>query len=64
MMNYKAQGAPKMGRNSPRHSDDNTPGSDQDAFDKRSGGRPSKAELIARMKKAQDERSKEGDTES
>ena len=63
MMNYKAQGAPKMGRNSPRHTDNNAPGSDQDAFDKRSGGRPSKAELIARMKKAQDERSKEGDTE-
>ena len=64
MMNYKAQGAPKAGRNAPRHSARNKPGPDQDAFDKRAGGRPSKAELIARMKKAQDKRSQDGDTES
>ncbi len=58
-MNYKAQGAPKMGRNAPRHSEHNEPGSDQDPFGQRSGGRPSKAELLARMKAAQDERSKD-----
>ncbi|WP_113910665.1 hypothetical protein [Roseovarius dicentrarchi] len=63
-MNYKAQGAPKMGRNAPRHSEHNAPGSDKDPFGQRSGGRPSKAELLARMKAAQDERSKEGSDDS
>lgn len=55
-MNYKAQGAPKMGRNAPRHSEHNQPGSDKDPFGKRSGERPDKAELLARMKAAQEEK--------
>jgi len=55
-MNYKAQGAPKMGRNAPRHSEHNQPGSDKDPFGKRSGKRPDKAELLARMKAAQEEK--------
>lgn len=57
-MNYKAMGAPKMGRNAPRHAEHNAPGSDKDPFGQRSGGRPGKAELLARMKAARDGRSK------
>jgi hypothetical protein len=52
-MNYKAQGAPKMGRNAPRHSEHNAPGSDKDPFGKRGKCRPSKEELLERMKSAQ-----------
>jgi len=52
-MNYKAQGAPKQGRNTPRHAEHNAPGSDKDPFGKRSGKRPGKAELLERMKSAQ-----------
>lgn len=52
-MNYKAQGAPKLGRNTPRHTEHNEPGSDKDPFGKRSGKRPGKAELLERMKAAQ-----------
>ncbi|WP_324751514.1 hypothetical protein [Roseovarius sp. Pro17] len=58
-MNYKAQGAPKMGRNAPRHSEHNEPGSDKDPFGKRSGKRPGKAELLARMKAAQEKAAQE-----
>jgi hypothetical protein len=47
-MNYKASGAPKIGKNAPRHSEHNEPGSDKNPF----GKRPSKAELLARMKAA------------
>ena len=47
-MNYKAAGAPKMGRNAPRHSEHNAPGSDRKPFGQRAG----KAELLARMKAA------------
>lgn len=53
-MNYKAQGAPKMGRNAPRHSEHNQPGSQKDPFGNRSGARPDKAELLRRMKAAQE----------
>ncbi|MFX0540816.1 hypothetical protein ACEWPM_003655 [Roseovarius sp. S4756] len=52
-MNYKAQGAPKMGRNAPRHTEHNAPGSQKDPFGKRGKGRPGKAELLKRMKSAQ-----------
>ena len=52
-MNYKAQGAPKMGRNAPRHAEHNAPGSDKDPFGKRGKGRPTKEELLERMKTAQ-----------
>ena len=45
-----------MGRNAPRHSEHNQPGSDKDPFGKRSGERPDKAELLARMKAAQEEK--------
>jgi len=60
-MNYKAQGAPKMGRNAPRHSEHNQPGSDKDPFGKRSGKRPGKEELLERMKAAR-EKASEGKT--
>ncbi|MFD0859125.1 hypothetical protein [Roseovarius aquimarinus] len=53
-MNYKAQGAPKLGRNAPRHTEHNAPGSQKDPFGKRGKERPGKAELLARMKAAQD----------
>lgn len=53
-MNYKAQGAPRVGRNAPRHAEHNAPGSDKDPFGKRGGKRPGKAALLARMKAAQD----------
>ncbi|MEX1235581.1 MAG: hypothetical protein WEB56_11420 [Roseovarius sp.] len=52
-MNYKAQGAPKQGRNAPRHAEHNAPGSDKDPFGKRGAKRPGKAELLERMKSAQ-----------
>jgi hypothetical protein len=48
IMDYKAAGAPKIGRNAPRHSEHNAPGSDKKPF----GQRPGKAELLARMKAA------------
>ncbi|MEZ5716448.1 MAG: hypothetical protein R3D85_15600 [Paracoccaceae bacterium] len=47
-MDYKAAGAPKIGRNAPRHSEHNAPGSNKKPF----GQRPGKAELLARMKAA------------
>ena len=53
-MNYKAMGAPKMGRNAPRHPAHEAPGPEKDRFEKRAGGRPSKAELLARMKAAKE----------
>lgn len=53
-MNYKAQGAPKLGRNAPRHSEHNAPGSQKDPFGKRGKARPGKAELLERMKAAQE----------
>lgn len=47
-MNYKAAGAPKKGKNAPRHSEHNQPGSDANPF----GNRTSKADMLARMKAA------------
>ncbi|WP_297773191.1 hypothetical protein [uncultured Roseovarius sp.] len=45
-MDYKAMGAPKTGGKLPRHKEHNAPGSDKNPF----GKRPSKEELIARLK--------------
>jgi len=46
VMDYKAAGAPKIGKNAPRHKEHNEPGSLKNPY----GKRPSKAELLARMK--------------
>jgi hypothetical protein len=59
-MNYKAMGAPKTGRNAPRHAAHETPGPEQDRFGQRTGGRPSKAELLARMKAAKHVKGEDG----
>ena len=48
-MDYGKSGAAKMAKNTPRHKEHNEPGSDKNPF----GKRPSKAELLERMKKAQ-----------
>jgi hypothetical protein len=45
-MDYKAQGTPKKGGKIPRHNEHNAPGTDKNPF----GKRPSKEELIARLK--------------
>jgi hypothetical protein len=47
-MDYKAAGAPKMGKKAPRHKEHNAPGSEKNPF----GKRPSKEELLAKMKAA------------
>jgi len=47
-MDYKASGAPKLGKNAPRHREHNEPGSDKNPFGKRN----TKPELLARMKAA------------
>ena len=47
-MDYKASGAPKMGKNAPKHAEHNAVGSNKKPF----GERPSKEELLARMKAA------------
>lgn len=60
-MSYKAQGTPNKGRNAPRHSEHNQPGSDKKPFGSRSGKRPDKAELLARMKAAQEKAEKSKD---
>ena len=48
-MDYKAAGAPKKGTNAPKHSEHNAHGSRKKPF----GAKPTKAELLARMKAAQ-----------
>lgn len=45
-MDYKAVGAPKKGSNAPRHNEHNAPGSQKNPF----GKRPTKEELVARLK--------------
>ena len=60
-MSYKAQGTPNKGRNAPRHSEHNKPGSDKKPFGSRSGKRLDKAELLARMKAAQEKAEKSKD---
>jgi len=47
-MSYKASGAAKLGKNTPRHQEHNEPGSDKNPF----GKRDNKAALLARMKAA------------
>lgn len=47
-MDYKAAGAPKFGKNAPKHAEHNAHGSRKRPF----GQRPSKEELLARMKTA------------
>lgn len=47
-MDYGTSGAPKKGKNTPRHSEHNAKGSDQNPF----GTGNTKAELLARMKAA------------
>ncbi len=47
-MDYAKTGAAKMAKNTPRHKEHNEPGSDKNPF----GKRPSKEELLARMKAA------------
>lgn len=54
-MDYSKSGGPKMGKNKPRHTEHNAKGSDKNPY----GSRPSKAELLARMKAAADKK-KEG----
>ncbi len=48
MVDYGKSGAPKSGKNTPRHSEHNAKGSEKNPF----GGRETKAELLARMKAA------------
>ena len=48
IMDYGKSGAEKMAKNTPRHKEHNEPGSDKNPF----GKRPSKEELLARMKAA------------
>ncbi len=47
-MDYKAAGAPKLGKKAPKHNEHNAHGSSKKPF----GQRPSKEELLARMKAA------------
>lgn len=49
-MDYGKQGAAKLAKKGPRHNEHNQYGSDKTPF----GSRPSKQELLDRMKKAQD----------
>ncbi len=51
-MNYKAAGAPKFGKNAPRHAEHNARGSDKNPY----GKSATKAELLARMKAAAEAR--------
>ncbi|WP_165978778.1 hypothetical protein [Antarcticimicrobium luteum] len=53
-MNYGKLGAPKPGRNAPRHKEHNAAGTDQ----KPVGGRATKEELLARMKAAAEAKKK------
>jgi hypothetical protein len=48
VMDYKAAGAPKLGKNAPKHIEHNAHGTKKKPF----GQRPSKEELLARMKAA------------
>jgi len=45
-MTYKTTGTSKFGKGSPRHKEHNAPGSEKNPY----GKRPSKAELLERMK--------------
>ncbi len=54
-MDYKAAGAPKIGKNAPKHAEHNARGTDKNPF----GKRETKAELLARMKAAAEARKAE-----
>ena len=47
-MDYKAQGAPKMGKNAPRHAEHNARGTKKNPYQRKE----TKAELLERMKAA------------
>ena len=47
-MDYKKSGAPKQGKNKPRHSEHNAKGSAKNPYNQQ----PAKAELLERMKAA------------
>lgn len=47
-MDYKAAGAPKQGKNAPRHNEHNARGSQKNPYQRKD----TKAELLARMKAA------------
>lgn len=51
-MDYSKSGAIKAGKNTPRHAEHNAKGSDKNPF----GKAESKAELLARMKRAAESR--------
>ncbi len=51
-MDYAKSGAAKAGKNAPRHKEHNAYGTRKVPF----GARPSKEELLARMKKAADDK--------
>lgn len=51
-MDYKASGAPKTGKNAPRHSEHNARGTEKNPYRKAE----TKAELLARMKAAAEAR--------
>ncbi|WP_342069900.1 hypothetical protein [Yoonia algicola] len=51
-MDYKAAGAPKMGKKAPKHQEHNAHGSRKKPF----GTREDKVALLARMKKAAEEK--------
>lgn len=53
-MDYKAAGAPKLGKKAPRHAEHNARGTEKNPY----GKSATKAELVARMKKAAEERKK------
>ncbi|MEJ2002043.1 MAG: hypothetical protein P8X51_09020 [Maritimibacter sp.] len=54
-MDYKAAGAPKIGKNAPKHAEHNARGTNKNPF----GARETKAELLARMKAAAAQKAKE-----
>lgn len=54
MVDYSKHGVPKKGSNKPRHSEHNAKGSEKNPF----GKTQTKAELLARMKAAAEERKK------
>ena len=47
-MDYGKSGAPRLGKNQPRHREHNEKGTDRNPY----GQQPAKAELLARMKAA------------
>ena len=52
VMDYKAAGAPKLGKNAPRHAEHNARGTATNPY----GKAPAKADLVARMKAAAEKR--------